>query len=199
VAPTISASNVYYLPQRPYLPNGSLRDQIIYPKSHKKNYKKSNSRYVVTDDGDDKDKDKEYFDGDDEFLVDLLRSLDLGHLAETADELDKEISWNDVLSGGERQRLSIARLYYHCPKFALLDESTSEVSCDIEDRIYERCIQLGMTLITISHRDSLKKHHNTILQLTGIVTSDSNGFAIKQVKENRINEYHHNQYIPDDT
>lgn len=190
IAPTIRAANVYYLPQRPYLPNGSLRDQIIYPKSYKKIHK--------NDVNDDEMSMKEYFDGDDDFLMDLLKSLDLGHLAKTVDDLDKEINWNEVLSGGERQRLSIARLYYHCPKFALMDESTSEVSCDIEDRIYERCIQLGMTLITISHRDSLKKHHHTILHLTGTASHISNGFVIKHVEDNRINEYH-NQYIPDDT
>lgn len=180
LAPAINASNVYYLPQKPYLPNGTLRDQIIYPKSHKNN--KNNANVDAND----------YFDGDDEFLMDLLKSLDLGHLARDQHALDFENTWNEVLSGGERQRLSIARLYYHCPKFALLDESTSEVSSDIEDRIYERCIQLGITLVTISHRESLKKHHHTVLYLTGADSSHANGFILSDVNDS-INS---DEYVP---
>ena len=184
LAPTINASNVYYLPQKPYLPNGTLRDQIIYPKSHK--------LYRSARDASD------CYDGDDEFLVDLLKSLDLAHLANNAGALDNESNWNEILSGGERQRLSIARLYYHCPKFALLDESTSEVSSDIEDRIYERCIQLGITLVTISHRESLKKHHHTILHLTGIDDVNANGFILSTVSDYVANSDENcgAQYIP---
>jgi ABC-type uncharacterized transport system fused permease/ATPase subunit len=190
IAPTINASNVYYLPQKPYLPNGTLRDQIIYPKSHKL-YRNASD---VSD----------CFDGDDEFLMDLLKSLDLAHLAINAGSLDIENNWNETLSGGERQRLSIARLYYHCPKFALLDESTSEVSSDIEDRIYERCIQLGITLVTISHRESLKKHHHKILNLTGqdSGTNDGahdNGFILSNVLDNVATNSDDNcgaRYIP---
>ena len=181
MAPTIKASNVYYLPQKPYLPNGTLRDQIIYPKSHKAN----NTNYHHHHHHHHDDPNDDYFDGDDDFLLELLKSLDLGHLASNEGALDYESNWNEILSGGERQRLSICRLYYHCPQFALLDESTSEVSSDIEDRIYQRCIQLGITLVTISHRESLKKHHHTVLHLTGA----DNGFVISDVNESISEEY----------
>jgi len=50
------------------------------------------------------------------------------------------------------------------PKFALIDEATSAVSVDVEGRLYNHCQELGVTLITISHRAQLKKYHNHLLQ-----------------------------------
>uniref|UniRef100_A0A2K5JFU0 ABC transporter domain-containing protein n=1 Tax=Colobus angolensis palliatus TaxID=336983 RepID=A0A2K5JFU0_COLAP len=65
----------------------------------------------------------------------------------------------DVLSGGEKQRMAMARLFYHKPQFAILDECTSAVSVDV-----------SITLFTVSHRKSLWKHHEYYLHMDGRVT-----------------------------
>lgn len=53
----------------------------------------------------------------------------------------------------------MARLFYHKPQFAILDECTSAVSVDVEDSMYLYCKQANITLFTVSHRRSLWKHH----------------------------------------
>lgn len=53
----------------------------------------------------------------------------------------------------------MARLFYHKPQFAILDECTSAVSVDVEGYMYDHCREVGITLFTVSHRKSLWKHH----------------------------------------
>ena len=57
----------------------------------------------------------------------------------------------------------MARLFYHKPQFAILDECTSAVSVDVEDGMYQYCRTKGITLFTVSHRKSLWKHHEVSL------------------------------------
>jgi ATP-binding cassette subfamily D (ALD) protein 3 len=137
---------LFYIPQRPYLPAGTLRDQIIYPHSkHNMN--------------------KHRLDAD---LSALLREVQLEYLEDREGGFDAVNDWNDILSGGEKQRIAMARLFYHKPLFAILDECTSAVSLDVEATIYTKAKEFGITLFTVSHRPSLLKFHDFIIKFDGV-------------------------------
>jgi ABC-type uncharacterized transport system fused permease/ATPase subunit len=76
---------------------------------------------------------------------------------------DKEVKWMDILSPGEQQRLCIARLLYHKPQIAILDEATSFIDTFTEKKLYEQILQAGIRLISVGHRESLLEFHNTLL------------------------------------
>lgn len=140
-------TSIFYLPQRPYLSRGSLRQQIIYPDSLRQMRSKS------VNDSD---------------LLSILNTLGLEHLVELYPEgWDAEAEWRDVLSGGLQQRVAMARLFYHQPQYAILDECTSSVTLETEKIMYENAKSLGITLLTVSHRRSLWKYHTHILQFDG--------------------------------
>ena len=63
--------------------------------------------------------------------------------------------WEDVLSLGEQQRLGMARLFYHRPVYAVLDQCTDAVSADVEAELYQNAAKLGITIITTSQRPAL--------------------------------------------
>ncbi|XP_037135926.1 ATP-binding cassette sub-family D member 3a isoform X1 [Syngnathus acus] len=137
---------LFYVPQRPYMTLGSLRDQVIYPDTIEEQRKKGISDQVL----------KEYLD-----------NVQLGHILNREGSWDTVQDWMDVLSGGEKQRMAMARLFYHKPQFAILDECTSAVSVDVEHYIYSHCRMVGITLFTVSHRKSLWKHHEYYLHMDG--------------------------------
>ncbi|GAA5936592.1 uncharacterized protein JCM15063_001932 [Sporobolomyces koalae] len=140
------ASEFTYIPQRPYLSLGTLRDQVIYPHSRKQ---------MIARGINDSD------------LLDILRLLDLHQIVEREGGWDAVKEWRDCLAGGDKQRIAMARLFYHCPKYAILDECTSAVTLEIEKTFYDHATELGITLLTVSHRPSLWKYHKYILQYDG--------------------------------
>lgn len=103
----------------------------------------------------------------DEDLMAYLELVQLSYIQARDKGLDAIEDWIDVLSGGEKQRIAMARLFYHSPQFAILDECTSAVSVDVEGSMYGYCREVGITLFTVSHRKSLWKHHDYYLQFDG--------------------------------
>ncbi|XP_013387973.1 ATP-binding cassette sub-family D member 4 [Lingula anatina] len=137
---------ILYLPQKPYLTNGTLREQIIFP-HHKLSSGTEN----------------------DEIIHHFTSTVDLQKILDRAGGLDVNNEWNwyDVLSPGEMQRLSFVRLFYHQPPFAILDEATSQVSHAAELLLYKMCKELHITVISVGHRDSLREFHDIELRLDG--------------------------------
>ncbi|KAG0167523.1 hypothetical protein DFQ30_005984 [Apophysomyces sp. BC1015] len=149
-----SHRDIFYIPQRPYLLLGTLRDQILYPDTIEDMHKRK-----VTDDD----------------LLEILKVVQIEHIVEREGGWDSEKEWMLALSGGDKQRkvlsgerqIAMARLFYHSPRYAILDECTSAVSMDIEKIMYTHATELGISLLTVSHRPSLWKYHNFILQYDG--------------------------------
>jgi ATP-binding cassette, subfamily D (ALD), peroxisomal long-chain fatty acid import protein len=115
---------IMFLPQRPYLSPGTLRDQVIYP-------------HTEIDMRDAGRRESE--------LQAILEEAKLGYLTDREGGWDTRKEWKDVLSGGEKQRMGIARLLYHEPRFAFIDEGTSAVSSDVEGVLYERAKAKGIS------------------------------------------------------
>jgi ABC-type uncharacterized transport system fused permease/ATPase subunit len=124
-----TAQEVFYIPQKPYNVIGTLVDQLTYPD---------------TSGGEDLTKER---------ITEILDAVDLTHLVEREGALtNNEIVWEDELSLGEKQRLAIARLIHHKPRFAILDECSSAITSEMEERMYAICAQWNITYITIAHR-----------------------------------------------
>ncbi|KAK7034035.1 ATP-binding cassette long-chain fatty acid transporter pxa2 [Paramarasmius palmivorus] len=140
------ASEFILIPQRPYLSLGTLRDQIIYPHS-----KETMEARGITDDD----------------LMNILTVVQMEGVVEREGGWDVAREWRDALSGGDQQKIAWARLFYHNPKYAVLDEATSLVPPDMEGRMMEHATKLGITLLTVSHRPSLWKYHHMILHYDG--------------------------------
>ena len=89
--------------------------------------------------------------------------------------------WFDVLSGGEKQRVAMARVFYHKPKFAILDECTSAVSIDVEEKLYRAANERGITSITISQRLALEEFHTRELRMGDC--EGEKGWSIRVIDE----------------
>jgi vitamin B12/bleomycin/antimicrobial peptide transport system ATP-binding/permease protein len=121
-----------YLPQKPYLPLGSLRACIAYPAAETK--------------------------FSDALIVEILQVLGLEKLVKKLDVVEP---WHSMLSPGEQQRLAIGRAILNQPKWLFLDEATSALNESAELQMYELLIERipEVTLVSIAHRASVDKFH----------------------------------------
>ncbi|KAH7295618.1 hypothetical protein KP509_27G057600 [Ceratopteris richardii] len=152
--------DMFYLSQRPYVVQGTLRDQVLYP----------SMRTWISNFQSNSDRAKAHLNmdsGDDARIIESLRSTELEYLLGRGNGLDQYQNWEETLSGGEKQRLAISRLLYHNPKFALLDECTSAVSADGEEKLYNELHKSGITLLSIAHRPAVKKFHLMAVHIDG--------------------------------
>lgn len=131
---TVLPANTMFIPQRPYFPNGSLRDALAYPQPA-----------------------GSYSDAQ------LRQALEDALLPKLTQRLDDEDAWSQKLSGGEQQRLAIARVLLKKPSWLFADEATSALDEDAEKILYERLLaqtrQAGGAIVSIAHRPTVAAFH----------------------------------------
>ena len=145
-------ASIMVLPQKPYLPIGTLLAAISYPH------------------------DVGFYD--EAPIQSALEDVGLGHLAGA---LHVDDNWSQRLSGGEQQRLAIARAILAAPTWLLLDEATAAMDLDLERRIYETLASRlpGTTILSIAHRTTLAEHHTRKLTAE---TDGNGVFKLEDVK-----------------
>ncbi|MCV4290823.1 ABC transporter ATP-binding protein/permease [Pseudomonas capsici] len=129
-----------FMPQKPYLPIGTLREALSYPQTAE--------QYPP------------------QRFVEVLHTCRLGHLVA---RLDEENHWQRLLSPGEQQRVAFARALLFAPKWLYLDEATSAMDEEDEAALYQTLINElpDTTLLSIGHRSSLKRFHDRYLRMEG--------------------------------
>jgi putative ATP-binding cassette transporter len=128
-----------FLPQKPYLPLGTLRSSLYYPGIPAKT---------------------------DDLAAAILSRCHLGHLV---DRLDEENDWTRILSLGEQQRVAIGRVLLNRPLVVFLDEVSSALDEGLEHAMYRLLREAlpGATLVSVGHRSSLLRLHTRVLELLG--------------------------------
>lgn len=132
--------DLMFLPQRPYMVEGNLRNQLLYP----------------------------YLDRglSDEQIVEVIQKVNLTDVLDRVDgDLDRVVDWSNILSLGEQQRVAFARLFLRQPKFAFLDEATSALDEDNQAHLYQMLKQSGIGSISVGHRNTLIEYHDRLLLL----------------------------------
>jgi len=130
-----------FIPQKPYMLLGSLREQLSYPQNP--------DRFS------------------DDQLRHVLEQVRLPELVQRYPDLTIKQDWPRLLSLGEQQRLAFARLLLNAPRFVVLDEATSALDVATEKRLYELLLQREMACVSVGHRPTLLDYHDTVLELDG--------------------------------
>ncbi len=132
--------SLMFLPQRPYMVEGTLRDQLLYPYA---------DRSVS-----------------DEEILKVVASVNLSDvLSRVDDDLDHTVDWSNVLSLGEQQRVAFARLFLRKPKFAFLDEASSALDEGNQSALYGMIKASRISFISVGHRETLIPFHDKVLLL----------------------------------
>jgi len=129
---------LFMLPQRPYVPSGTLRHAIAYPGSAES--------------------------WDDKEMTTALHKVGLDHLKE---KIEEDAPWDQTLSGGEKQRLAFARLLLHNPDIVVLDEATSALDEKSQDKMMEMLMKElpKATIVSVAHRAELEAYHSRKITL----------------------------------
>ncbi|MEI6654235.1 MAG: ABC transporter ATP-binding protein/permease [Verrucomicrobiota bacterium] len=130
-----------FLPQRPYMALGSLRNQLLYS-VHKSGIADSH-------------------------LHNALVEVGLEKMFDRVGGMDAELDWGSYLSNGERQLLAFARVLLSKPEYVFLDEATSALDAETEEIIYERVKTFAKLFASVGNRRSIGKFHDAVLELKG--------------------------------
>jgi len=133
--------DLMFIPQKPYMLLGSLREQLCYPQTP--------DRFS------------------DEQLRHVLEQVKLPELVQRYPDLDIKQDWPRLLSLGEQQRLAFARLLLTAPCFVVLDEATSALDVTTETHLYGLLRQRDIAFVSVGHRPTLTAFHDTVLELDG--------------------------------
>jgi vitamin B12/bleomycin/antimicrobial peptide transport system ATP-binding/permease protein len=133
--------DLLFIPQKPYMLLGSLREQLCYPLQP--------DRFS------------------DEQLRHVLEQVRLPELVKRYPDLDIIQDWPRLLSLGEQQRLAFARLLLNSPSFVVLDEATSALDVATERHLYALLAEREMAFVSVGHRPTLTAFHDTVLELDG--------------------------------
>lgn len=131
---------VLFLPQRPYMILGTLREQLLYP-----------------------NRSQEKSEGE---LGEVLQQVNLQKLLNRVNGFDTEEPWENILSLGEQQRLAFARVLITRPSFTILDEATSALDLNNEGNLYQQLQKTNTTFLSVGHRESLFNYHQWVLELS---------------------------------
>ena len=131
-------NEMLFLPQRPYMLLGTLREQLIYPYN---------------------------LDRPDETLAQALKQVNLSELPERFGGFDTIHDWLSVLSLGQQQRLAFARVMLSQPAYAMMDEATSALDIDNERALYSVLADMKAVYVSVGHRPSLLEYHQKVLEL----------------------------------
>ncbi len=136
-----ASGDLLFIPQKPYMILGSLREQLCYPA------------------------DEDRFNDDQ--LKAVLEEVKLDQILERYPNLDVKQDWPRILSLGEQQRLAFGRLLLNAPRFVVLDEATSALDVKIEKHLYKLLKDRDLSVISVGHRPTLIEFHDSVLQLVG--------------------------------
>ena len=115
-------------------------------------------------------------------LLACLVAVELEYLLARGQGWNQHQKWEETLSGGEKQRIAFARLLYHKPKFAILDEATSAVNAEGEQKLYRACRSAGIAILSIGHRPSLREFHHTVIHLGAEEAPE--GWKVEEIDQN---------------
>lgn len=154
-------NDLIFLSQRPYMVQGNLRAQLVYPQSEE--------------------------GADDELIKEALGKVNLTEVLDRVDgDFERTVDWTNILSLGEQQRVSFARIFLRKPVLAFLDEATSSLDEPNERLLYENLRELGISYVSVGHRSTLKEFHDHLIVLSKDGTVEVSKIGLETVADEAI-------------